>query len=117
MDDMTYAVADAMAHNVKKAQEQAWAWHNLAKQLEAQVAQLQQQLAVAEAQKAGLVGQIVALKAAHPNSHLLVQNGPVYQNGQFKGQRKSQLRLAYEKAHDEAARKMNISDPVAVRDN
>ena len=35
MDDMTYAVADAMAHNVKKAQEQAWAWawHNRAKQL------------------------------------------------------------------------------------
>ena len=117
MDDMTYAVADAMAHNVKKAQEQAWAWHNRSKQLEAQVAQLQQQLAVKEAQVAGLNAQVIALREAHPNSPLLTLTSTNYVSGPYKGRPKSKLRQVYETAHDATAKKMNISNPVAVRDN
>jgi hypothetical protein len=92
-------------------QENATLWMNHAKNLEAQVANLQLALAVKTADAEGLRAQKDAYIAAHPQSPLMADSGKRYKDGD----KKTRGRLIYEATHDRILREAGIADPTKHR--
>lgn len=86
-------------------------------ELEDEIKRLQRLVNQKDAQVAGLTAQVLALKAECPKSGLLKKTGEVYRTKPYEGRPKSYLTKVYEKAHDDAARKMGITNPEAIRAN
>jgi len=112
----TAGAIEGMGERLKHAEGQAWKWHNYAKQLEARLAEAQQQAQVNQATIAGLNAQLQAFAQAYPQSPLLQPMGNVYQNGPRKGQQKTKVRAMFEQAFDATLRKFGITNPLAHRD-
>ena len=81
---------------------------------EAEVARLRDMLAVAQCDNVGLIAQRAAFKAQHPNSPLLADSGKRYV---ADGKMKPAIRLIFERAFDEKAAALKISNPAGRRDN
>lgn len=75
-----------------------------------QVAALQAALTKQIIHSAGLSGQVLAMKLAHPDSPLLKETGKVYEDGR----KQNFLLHEYDKAHDHEARKRKV-DPAKLR--
>ncbi|WP_431270785.1 hypothetical protein [Dankookia sp. P2] len=75
--------------------------------LKARIAALTTQMAVQQADVAGLRAVVGTFKQTHPNSHLLADTGRRFKDGDVK----SQATLVYEKAFDTKARELGIQNP------
>ena len=78
-----------------------------------EIATLKRQAQIDEAAITGHVAQINAMKAAHPDSPLLVHSGKRFKDGDPK----SKLRLVFEQTFDAALRKVGITSPGAFRED
>lgn len=114
-------VAHGMARSHDKTIEKLDGWIAYAKKLEGNLATMQSQAVAKEALISGLIAQVNALhanlQAVDPGNRLLQKTTVKYQSGEHAGKLKSNLRIVFEQAHDAAAKKMGISNPVEVRDN
>jgi hypothetical protein len=93
-------------------------WKAYAKKLETMVETLQGQLNVKDAEIAGLLAQVQAMRQAHQDSPLLQATNEVFVTDQkLKGQKKTKLRKVYENAFDTKAREKGITKPETIRTN
>ena len=86
-------------------------WKKHAKELEAQLAALKDELAVEKAHSAGLEAQTMAFAKECPNCNLMADSGKRYKDGDIK----RKARLIYEAAFDATAKKLGISNPASRR--
>lgn len=87
-------------------------YHAALEQLQARIAELSTQVAVAEASFAGRDAQMKAFMAQHPNSPLLADSGQRFRDGAPK----TASRLLFERTFDAKAREMGIVDPEQHRE-
>ncbi len=92
-------------------EENATQWMNHARNLEAQVANLQLALLLKTADAAGLEAHKTAFINAHPQSPVRADSGKRYKDGSIK----TRGRLIYEAAHDRILREAGITDPTKHR--
>jgi len=77
----------------------------------AEIARLEDALAVKTAHAEGATAMFHALTKQHPDSPLLVDSGKRYKDGDIK----RKIRLIYEAAHDACLAKMGIANPASCR--
>lgn len=75
------------------------------------IAELEDALAVAQAEADGRLAQYQAMRDQHADSPQLAPSGKAFEDGSPK----TKIRLIFEAAFDATARKMGISDPAARR--
>ena len=95
-------------HNGEVADE----WRAIAKKAQAEVARLNEELAIALSFKEGLHAQVKALKQAHPTSPMFSDGGQRYPDGSTK----SRIRLIFDQAFDAFAVQCGIKNPASIRD-
>lgn len=96
--------ANILAEKLKK-------WVDYARDLEAQVDDLNDRLAVALASESGLRAALNGFKRAHPDSPLMQPNGRTFKSGNPK----RRYHDLYERAFDDTAREMGIDNPAERR--
>ena len=112
------ARSNHLANEAAEWEENARQWMNHSKMLDAQVANLQAQLAAAQlalvqktAHAEGSLAMYRAMKAIHPQSPLLADSGKRYKDGDVK----TKASLIYEATFDRICREAGIADPTKHR--
>lgn len=90
---------------------------NVAAEWKAHAEELQNQLALTQAQLTGALALVNAFKQVHPNSPLLKPSEVVYKRGESAGQPKRQSALIWEAAFDAAAKRVGFANPAALRED
>lgn len=107
--------AHALGQRLKRDQKVRQSWVNYARELEQEVANLKQQLAVAQAGEAGLSAQMGAMLQAHPNTPLREKTSIRFNDPAENGRFKNKLVLIYDQAFDKKALDLGIRDPKRIR--
>lgn len=83
----------------------------------AEIKRLNEALALQKATVVGREAQIDALRAEHTSSPLYAASGQTFSSEKVRGQPKDKLRVIFEKAFDQTARKLGIINPATRRFN
>ncbi|MGI4942920.1 MAG: hypothetical protein ACRYHQ_20540 [Janthinobacterium lividum] len=115
MDDESFGIAMGQRKRADANQDAAIGLALALKQSRNRVADLEMQLAVANAEAAGRYAQMVAMEKQHPLSPLLVRSGPAFKSPKYAGEPKTVLRAVYETAFDKYLTDNDIADPAKYR--
>src|SRR5690606_19389972 len=105
------AMSAANKANIEERDQAIQNWMTYAQHLELQVA-------IYQAEIAGLLAYLGAMKKFHPDSPMMADSGARYEKYlPWKGDPKSKGRLIYEAAFDAKARELGIDDPTQYRED
>lgn len=117
-DIMMTSIAQGQAFRAQGAERAVDMLTSALKRRDMKIEELEEQLAVAQADARARKAQVDALVGSHPSSLLLEATNQRFSSvGDMMGKAKTKLRLIYESTFDQSAAKMGIRNPVANRLN
>jgi hypothetical protein len=115
VDNFTFGLVKGHQKRADEAHEVSMAGAMGMMQANKRIRELEDKLAIANAEAAGRLAQVEAFQAEHAASPLMQKTSKAFTDPRTRGQLKTKVRMIYENTFDAFLAKLNIANPASLR--